>query len=160
MDDDPGLQLVHLLRGITVEFDLFAAGFADTHHLHPTDLRALIHLLDAARAGTVATPGWLGEQLGLNSASTTGLVDRLEQAGHVRRTRDTRDRRRVLLAVEEQAIALGWSFFGPLLTALVTAMRSFTEAELDTVRRFLRTMTDVVVANRQGVAADSATAER
>lgn len=159
-DQDPGLQFVHLLRGITMEFDLFAAGFANTHRLHPTDLRALIHLLDAARAGTVATPGWLGEQLGLNSASTTGLIDRLEQAGHVRRSRDTRDRRRVLLAVEEQAIALGWSFFGPLVAELVTAMRPFTDAELDTVRRFLRTMTEVVLANRQGLAVESATGKQ
>src|SRR3954454_3952527 len=131
-----------------MEFDLLAAEFAKRHQLHPTDLRALIHLLDAARAGTVATPGWLGEQLGLNSAWTTGLIDRLEKAGHVRRVRDTQDRRRVLLAVEEQAIALGWSFFGPLITELVTAMRSFSEAELDTVRRFLLTMTGGGLAAR------------
>jgi DNA-binding MarR family transcriptional regulator len=148
-DQEPGLQLVHLLRGLTVEFDLLAAEFATTHRLHATDLRALIHLLDATRAGTVATPGWLGEQLGLNSASTTGLIDRLEKAGHLRRVRDTQDRRRVLLTVEEQAIALGWSFFGPLMTDLVTAMQSFSEPELDTVRRFLRAMTDVVLTTRQ-----------
>jgi len=73
----------------------------------------------------------------------------LEKAGHVRRVRDTQDRRRVLLVVEEQAVALGWSFFGPLITELVTAMRSFSEAELDTVRRFLLTMTEVVLATRQ-----------
>jgi DNA-binding MarR family transcriptional regulator len=158
-DQEPGLQLVHLLRGLTVEFDLFAAEFANTHRLHPTDLRALIHLLDAARAGTVATPGWLGEQLGLNSASTTGLIDRLEKAGHVRRVRDTQDRRRVLLAVEEQAIALGWSFFGPLITELVTAMRSFSDAELDTVRRFLLAMTEVVLATRLAPNVGSATSQ-
>lgn len=148
-DQEPGLELVHLLRGLTAEFDLFAADFANTHRLHPTDLRALIQLLDAARAGTVATPGWLGEQLGLNSASTTGLIDRLEKAGHVRRVRDTQDRRRVLLNVEEQAIALGWSFFGPLITELVTATRAFSAAELDTVRRFLLATTEVVLATRR-----------
>jgi DNA-binding MarR family transcriptional regulator len=156
-DQEPGQQLIHLLRGLTVEFDLLAAEFANKHRLHPTDLRALIHLLDAARAGTVATPGRLGEQLRLNSASTTGLIDRLEKAGHVRRVRDTQDRRRVLLTVEEQAIALGWSFFGPLITELATAMRSFSDAELDTVRRFLLTTTEVVLATRQDPKAESIT---
>ena len=151
-DQEPGLQLVHLLRGLTVQFNLFAAEFADTHGLHPTDLRALIHLLDAGRAGTVATPGWLGEQLGLNSASTTGLIDRLEKAGHVRRVRDTQDRRRVLLTVEAEAITLGWSFFGPLIRELVTAMRSFSDTELDTARRFLLTMTEVLVTTRRAPA--------
>jgi DNA-binding MarR family transcriptional regulator len=147
-DQEPGLQLVHLLRGLIVESDLFAAQFATAHGLRLTDLRALIHLLDAARAGIAATPGWLGEQLRLNSASTTGLVDRLEKSGHVRRARDAQDRRRVLLTVEEQAIAMGWSFFGPVITELTTALRSLSEAELDTVRRFLLTTTEIVLANR------------
>src|SRR5215211_6889326 len=147
-DREPGMQLVHLLRAMTVELDLFGAGFAAANRLHATDLRALIHLLDAARAGTPATPGWLGERLGMNSASVTALVDRLERAGHLRRERDGRDRRRVLLTVEDRAVALGWSFFGPLITGMVTAMRDFDEVELATVRRFLRAMTEVATASR------------
>lgn len=145
MDEQgPGMQMVHLLRRITVEFDLLGAEFAHLHRMHPTDLRALIHLLDAGRAGITATPGWLGEQLGLNSASVTALIDRLERLGLIRRTRDGRDRRRILLDVEPQAEALGWDFFGPLITELVTAMQSFNEAELATVRRFLLAIADVV----------------
>ena len=140
------MRLVHLLRGITVDLDLLGARFATERGLHPTDLRALIHLLDAARAGTTATPGWLGEQLRLNSASTSALIDRLERAGHLRRTRDTHDRRRVLLTVEEQAVALGWSFFGPLITAMVTATTAFDPGELATIERFLRAMTDAVTS--------------
>jgi DNA-binding MarR family transcriptional regulator len=148
-DHEPGMRMVHLLRAITVDLDLFGAEFAGLHGLHPTDLRALIHLLDAGRSDTTATPGWLGEQLGLNSAAVTALVDRLERLGHVRRVRDTRDRRRVLLVVEAGAVSLGWSFFGPLITGMVTAMRSFDEAELVTVERFLRSMKGVVVAGRR-----------
>jgi DNA-binding MarR family transcriptional regulator len=153
-DREPGLRLVHLLRGLTVEFDLLGAEFATMHRLHPTDLRALIHLLDAARAGTRATPGWLGARLRLNSASTTELVDRLERAGHVRRVRDTQDRRRVVIVVEEQAVALGWSFFGPLISQLVTSMRAFSEADLETVQRFLVTMTEAVLAARRAPTVD------
>lgn len=138
------MRLVHLLRGITVQFDLFGAQFAAQHGLHPTDVRALIHLLDAERAGLTATPGWLGGQLGLNSAAVTALIDRMERLGHIRRTRDTRDRRRVLLTVEPQAVALGWSFFGPLIERLVSQMQSFDAAELETAERFLTAMTEAV----------------
>lgn len=155
MDDrEPGLEMVHLLRAITVQLDLFGAEFAGKHGLHPTDLRALIQLLDTARAGTTTTPGRLGAELGLNSASTTALVDRLERAGHIRRVRDTHDRRRVLLAVDDQAVALGWSFFGPLITEMVTAMRAFDDDELATVRRFLVSMNDVVAASRNSAGPD------
>lgn len=148
-DQDPALHLVHLLRAITVELDLFGAEFADGNGLHPTDLRALIHLLNDDRAGLTTTPGRIGGQLGLNSASTTALIDRLERLGLVSRERDTHDRRRVLLTVEDKAVALGWSFFGPLINNMVTAMRSFEDAELTTVRRFLMEMRDVVVSGRQ-----------
>ncbi|MCX5008288.1 MarR family winged helix-turn-helix transcriptional regulator [Streptomyces sp. NBC_00638] len=150
MDDrNPDLHLVHLLRAVTVELDLFAAEFAGLHGLHPTDVRALIHLLDAGRADTPATPGWLGAQLGVNSASTTALIDRLEDLELVRRERDTRDRRRVLLTVTDKAVALGWSFFGPLIDEMVASMRTFDEEDLATVRRFLLAMRDVAATGRR-----------
>lgn len=142
------MQMVHLLRAVTMELDLFAAEFAETNRLHPTDLRALIHLLDATRAGTHATPGWLADQLGLNSATITGLLDRLERTGHVQRIRDAQDRRRVHVVVQERAINLGWSFFGPLIDRIIATMRGYDEAELETVRRFLRGIVDAVVAQR------------
>ncbi|MEV6206447.1 MarR family transcriptional regulator [Kitasatospora sp. NPDC051914] len=131
------MELVHLLRAVTVEFDLLGADFAARHGLHPTDLRALIHLLDADRAGETVTPGRLGAALRLNSAGTTGLVDRLERLGLVRRSRDEQDRRRVLLTVDEKAVALGWSFFGPVIGGLVSAGGAFDEAELAIVHRYL-----------------------
>jgi DNA-binding MarR family transcriptional regulator len=136
-DQSPVMGLVHSLRAVTVEFDLLGAEFAARHGLHPTDVRALIHLLDAARAGTRATPGWLGEQLRLNSSGTTALVDRLERLGWVRRSRDTADRRRVLLEVEEEAARLGWAFFGPVIGEVVAAAEGFEAGELETVRRFM-----------------------
>ncbi|MFF9773696.1 MarR family winged helix-turn-helix transcriptional regulator [Streptomyces sp. NPDC013978] len=136
-DQSPVMGLVHLLRAVTVKFDLLGAEFAARHGLHPTDVRALIHLLDAARAGERATPGWLGEQLRLNSAGTTALVDRLERLGLVQRSRDTADRRRVLLEVEEKAMELGWAFFGPVIDEVVAAAEGFEAGELETVRRFL-----------------------
>ncbi|KUL51431.1 MarR family transcriptional regulator [Streptomyces sp. NRRL F-4489] len=131
------MRLVHLLRAVTVEFGLRGAEFAGRNGLHPTDLRALICLLDAERAGATLTPGRLGEALRLNSAGTTALLDRLERLGLVRRRRDERDRRRVLLAVEQKAVEVGWAFFGPLIANLVETAEDFTPGELDAIQRYL-----------------------
>lgn len=136
-DQDAGMRLVHLLRAVTVELDRMGERFAAAHALHPTDVRALICLLDSARTGAPATPGTLGTQLGLNSAGTTAVVDRLERLGHVRRERDTRDRRRVLLKVDESAVTLGWSFFGPLIQDIVALMGRYDTTEQATIERFL-----------------------
>lgn len=149
-ESDSGLQMFHRLRRLTVELELSRTEFARLHGLHATDLRALIALLDAGRAGVPATPGWLGEQLGLNSAGTTTLIDRLERLGHVRRVRDTRDRRKVFLEVTSEAVELGWAFFGPQIGAMVAGMRAFTDAELATAGRFLDAMSDIAASQRDG----------
>ncbi|MFC3985090.1 MarR family winged helix-turn-helix transcriptional regulator [Streptosporangium jomthongense] len=147
-EQDAGMRVVHLLRAITVELDRMGERFAAGHDLHPTDVRALICLLDAARTGTPATPGTLGASLGLNSAGTTAVVDRLERLGHVRRERDTRDRRRVLLKVDESAVALGWGFFGPLIHEIVAVMGRFDAAEQATIERFLGVVHEAVALGR------------
>ncbi|MFI0713191.1 MarR family winged helix-turn-helix transcriptional regulator [Streptomyces inhibens] len=139
-----GMDLVHLLREVTLRLDLAGAQFAGRNGLHPTDLRALIGLLDAARAGTESTPGRLGAGLGLNSAGTTALIDRLERLGLIRRVRDTRDRRRVLLEVDERAVALGQSFFGPLIDRTLALLTTFEPGEQAAIRRFLSGVRDTV----------------
>ncbi|MEU9120362.1 helix-turn-helix domain-containing protein [Streptomyces sp. NPDC048506] len=132
-----GMDLVHLLREVVLQLDVAGAEFAGRNGLHRTDLRALIALLDADRAGIESTPGRLGARLGLNSAGTTALIDRLERLGLIRRVRDTRDRRRVLLEVDERALALGESFFGPLIGRVLGLLDTFDAGERDAIRRFL-----------------------
>ncbi|MER6020504.1 MarR family winged helix-turn-helix transcriptional regulator [Streptomyces anulatus] len=134
---DTRIELIHLLRRVTVEFGLRQAEFAARNGMHPTDVRALICLLDAERAGTAATAGLLGARLGLHSAGTTAVVDRLVRLGHVTRTRDPRDGRRVLLAVDERAVELGRAFFGPFIGAADTVLRGLDARETEAVRRFL-----------------------
>jgi len=133
----PELEIVHLLRAVTVELGLHSARFAHRNDMHPTDVRALIALMDASRAGEEMTAGRLGGVLGLNSAGTTALVDRLARAGHVRRVRAEGDRRKVLVEVDERAVALGWSHFGPLIGRAVELLREYDEQELAAIRGFL-----------------------
>jgi len=136
-EQGPELEIVHLLRAVTLELGQHSARFAQRNDMHPTDVRALIALMDAARAGEEMTAGRLGAALGLNSAGTTALVDRLERAGHVRRVRGERDRRQVVVQVEERAVELGWAFFGPLIGRAVELLRECDDKELAAIRRFL-----------------------
>ncbi|WP_182909052.1 MarR family transcriptional regulator [Microbispora sp. H13382] len=144
--EGPEMEIFHLLRAVAVEYGLRQADFAAEHGMHVTDVRALIRLLDAERAGTGATAGFLGAGLGLNSAGTTAVIDRLERLGLVRRIRDVRDRRRVLLKVEERAKELGWSHFGPLIDGAVAVLSGFDERQTAAVRLFLRTTLDALTA--------------
>lgn len=142
----PEMEVVHLLRAATVELALHSARFASRNGMHPTDVRALIALMDASRAGEEMTAGRLGAALGLNSAGTTALVDRLERAGHVRRLRDPRDRRKVVIEVTERAVELGWSSFGPLIERTVGLMQGYDERELAAIKGFLAGVRDAATA--------------
>ncbi|MCN9239894.1 MarR family transcriptional regulator [Streptomyces sp. RY43-2] len=140
----PELETVHLLRAVTVELALHSARFAHRNGMHPTDVRALIALMDASRGGEDIPVGRLGALLGLNSAGTTALIDRLERLGHVRRVRDERDRRRVLVEVDPRAVELGQEFFGPLTGRTVDLLKGYDERELAAVRGFLTGVREAV----------------
>ncbi|MFF2851630.1 MarR family winged helix-turn-helix transcriptional regulator [Streptomyces sp. NPDC058001] len=133
----PAMEIVHLLRAVVVDLGLLNAEFAARNGMHPTDVRALICLMDALRADTPLTAGLLGTRLGLNSAGTTAVIDRLERLGHVHRVRDGHDRRRVHIELDERAIALGTAFFGPLIDRTVDLLTGYDERELAAVRGFL-----------------------
>ncbi|MEU8797359.1 MarR family transcriptional regulator [Spirillospora sp. NPDC048819] len=62
-------------------------------NLGASDLYAL-NVLDLAGA---MTPGELGARTGLTTGPTTRLIDRLEQAGYVRRAPSPEDRRKVIV---------------------------------------------------------------
>lgn len=140
-ENSPRYLLIRQLRALVTELDTRGAHFARSAALHPTDLRALIALLDAERDAVPATPAWLGHALGgMNSATITSVIDRLERAGLVERTNDRRDRRRVLLTVTERARNTGNEFFGAIIDDALVALDTFDADELDTIRRFLDAM--------------------
>ncbi|MDV7084931.1 winged helix-turn-helix transcriptional regulator [Rhodococcus sp. IEGM 248] len=149
VNPDEGARTVHRLRALAVELNLLGAEFAQLHGLHTTDLRALICILDADRAGLAATPGWLGGQLGINSASVTALLDRMEKAGLIRRDRDADDRRRSLLAVTPRAVDLGQTFFGPLIDRTAAILDDFDAGERATISRFLDGVNRAVAVERR-----------
>ena len=147
-DDAPGT--VHRLRALTLLLDQHGQAFAEQHGLGRTDVRALIALLDLERAGVPASPTALARELRLTTASTTVLLDRLERAGHVRRTARTDDRRRVDVHVTDAAKELGWSFFGPVIDTVRTVLgdrdareRAVIDAFLDDLAAALAPLGDV-----------------
>jgi DNA-binding MarR family transcriptional regulator len=151
--DDANLDLVLQLRRIGVEFDQISGAFATANSMHPTDLRALTLLLDAGREGLFATPGWLSDKLGMNSAGVSSLLKRLEPQGYIKRFPDTDDKRRVHILVDIRAEQVGRDFVGPLIDEVAAGLSGFSERDLKVVRRFLDTVEESVQAKRMAPSA-------
>jgi DNA-binding MarR family transcriptional regulator len=106
--------------------------------LSPGDYLAMKHLMTSEDA---LGPVELGTLVGMTSGSATGLVDRLERAGHVRRHRDPHDRRRLILEPTERALAAAAEELRPLEDALREVVSRFSADERATIERFLREAT-------------------
>ncbi|MGC4780859.1 MarR family winged helix-turn-helix transcriptional regulator [Micromonospora zamorensis] len=146
-------EITDNLRRYAADAQQVGHAFANLHGLNPTDLQALIAVMDAERLGDPITPGRLGEHLNLSSGSVTALIDRLERAGHIRRDRDTVDRRKVLLHYADQGAALAMQFFRPLGTRTDEVMARFGEDELEIVQRFMAEMSESLRGHRDSVRA-------
>lgn len=105
--------------------------------------RLRLRLLDSMALGHVMTadsplgPAELSARLGISTGSGTELVDRLERAGHLRRDRDTRDRRRVSLSASPDAVASLLGELDPLFTSLDELAEDFSAREQEAVIRYL-----------------------
>jgi DNA-binding MarR family transcriptional regulator len=125
--------------------------FAKAHAMHPTDLQALVVILNAERQGEPATPGTLRQVLNLTSGAVTGTVDRLVRAGHVRREADAQDRRQVRLHQDVAGQELGREFFGPLGRRVEGTMAGYDERELELIEHFMRSMAEAMAEHRRSL---------
>jgi DNA-binding MarR family transcriptional regulator len=72
---------------------MFHQNVADVLGLHITDHKCL----DLIRQYGAMPAGRLAELTGLTTGAVTGIIDRLEKVGYVRRTNDPKDRRRTII---------------------------------------------------------------
>lgn len=80
-------------REISTETIMFHQAVADVLGLHITDHKGLDLIY---RYGPMPA-GRLAELTGLTTGAVTGIIDRLEEAGYVRRVNDPKDRRRTII---------------------------------------------------------------
>jgi len=91
---------------------LMGQAAADRIGINSTDLNCLNILSFSGHM----TAGELAKATGLTTASITGVIDRLEEAGFVRRERDPHDRRRVVVRLSlDKAVSDVASVFAPML---------------------------------------------
>src|SRR6266700_3416431 len=109
--------------------------------INVTDLNCLNIV---ALAGPM-TAGELARATGLTTASITGVLDRLEEGGFVRRERDPKDRRRVIVNLNlGPALAEIGPTFGPLVKAWRAAAASYSDEELRLLLEFQQRFLDIV----------------
>lgn len=86
-------ELERKIRAASAQRTLYSGVLAGKLGLHQTDLECLFIIT----LGQNVTPGQLAAATGLTTGAITGVVDRIQRAGYIKRKRDPRDRRRLFL---------------------------------------------------------------
>jgi DNA-binding MarR family transcriptional regulator len=119
-------ELEEAMRRSSAHGALFGQAVAAAVGVSSSDLECLdlLHLEGRVTAGRLA------EVTGLTTGAITGVVDRLEKAGYVRRERDKIDRRKVFITVVAETTAKLGRFYQPMQQAMHKLWSSYSEAEL------------------------------
>jgi len=105
--------------------------------LGETDMRALRFIIAMQNHGRVVTPGAIAEHLGITTASTTKLVDRLAAGDHVRRFQHPSDRRSLAIEVTEETRRVARETVGRSHARRFDAAARLTAEEREIVIHFL-----------------------
>lgn len=129
--------VVRALRKVNWEGSILGQTVAIRLGLSESDIEALELLVDTGSE----TAGRLAELMGLTTGAVTRMIDRLEQAGYVRRTTDPADRRRVVV----QPVPERLGEIEPLLEGVgaITAreLEGYTAEQRELISGFLQRVT-------------------
>lgn len=128
------------MRAITAQSDRIGRHFARTNDVGSSDFHALLHIMVGETAGEPLSLAQLRQRMDVSPAAITYLVDRMIEAGHIRREPDPEDRRKWLLRYEESGMTLAHSFFSPLRDHLNTAMADLSDKDLVAAHRVFTAM--------------------
>jgi DNA-binding MarR family transcriptional regulator len=132
-------RVIRALRRVNFEGSIFGQNVAIRFGLSESDVDTLERL---AEYGSI-TAGHLSELMGLSTGAITRVLDRLEQAGYIRRSADPADRRRVIVSLVPDKTAGLEALTDRLAEASEAELARYTEDQLDAIADFLARMTEV-----------------
>ena len=133
-------ELIREFRASTNQDLAFEHLAAEQLGVNETDL----HCVNIIENSGGLSAGELASRSGLTAGGVTGVIDRLERAGFVRRVSDASDRRRVMVEVTAAFYGRADRIWGPLAADWHEALAAhFTVQELKRITDFLAATNDL-----------------
>lgn len=114
------------------ETALFHQVAAAHYGLGVTDMKALGALLQEGPM----TAGQIAKRLSLTTGAVTNVIDRLERQDFVRRMPDAKDRRKVIVAVNQEKLASGANVYLSIGDAFQRLHETYSTEQLEFLVRF------------------------
>jgi DNA-binding MarR family transcriptional regulator len=139
-----GVAVLNALRRYRAAETAMRRRTRDTMGMGETDLLAVRYLLQAQRSGRKISPKDLAAYLGISSASTTILIDRLVKSNHVRREPHPTDRRALVITPTTETDDEVRATLGVMHRRMMSIAEGLSPADAHVVATFLEQMRSAV----------------
>jgi DNA-binding MarR family transcriptional regulator len=131
------MRVLTSIRAVSDAMERMHSGMKGDMAMNATDVAALRLLIIRESQERSVSPRDIARHLRISTASTTKLLDRLVDSGHVERRPHPSDRRGRIVVLTEASRHAFFRAFGERLRAMRSVAMRFDEAELDVIGRFL-----------------------
>lgn len=136
-------------RSLGNSSSMLVSACADRLGIHSTDWGCVLLLAEAHPEPLTA--GQLAELTGLTTGAVTGVLDRCEKAGFLRRERDPGDRRRVIVRLVPEAMTRIQPMFDGMIADMLALQRDYSDDELAVVLDVITRASEILRAHARRI---------
>lgn len=138
------LDVLLAVRAFADAMDRMHGGMKSDMDMNSTDLAALRMMIVREQRGQPVSPHEMARHLRISTASTTKLLDRLSEAGHVRRLPHPSDRRARVVELTDESRHTFYRHFRERLQTMREVAERYSEDDLRVIGRFLGELGEVL----------------
>ncbi|SHF31913.1 DNA-binding transcriptional regulator, MarR family [Desulfacinum infernum DSM 9756] len=147
MVDPTVVHITKRLRQIARELDIHSKHIQETYKI---TVPQLICLREIYEHGPISL-GALTKIVFLNSSTVTGIVDRLEKRSLVRRTRVSKDRRKIHVEITDEGVEFIKNAPTPLQDTFVERLQQLGEEEVQSILWAIERLVQLLTSDSEGV---------
>jgi DNA-binding MarR family transcriptional regulator len=133
-------EIIYSIRRLMQAGELYTKELNKIYNISSAQLNCLLTLHENGPL----SPSHIAKYIMVNSSTVTGIIDRLEKKGLVRRLRISTDRRKITIELTESGRILAEHAPPPIQQKLIDGLNNISENEIDGIARTLIRLTSML----------------
>jgi DNA-binding MarR family transcriptional regulator len=138
--EDKTKNIIYSIRRLTQAGELYSKELNKTYSISAAQLNCLLALYENGSL----PPSQIAKHMLVKSSTVTGVVDRLEQKGLVKRVRNSPDRRVITIELTDAGKQLAENAPPPIQQKIIDGLKQLSNAEIDEIAIAISRLTDLL----------------
>jgi DNA-binding MarR family transcriptional regulator len=133
-------EIIYSIRRLMQAGELYTKELNKIYNVSSAQLNCLLALYENGPL----SPSQIAKHILVNSSTVTGIIDRLEQKGLVRRLRISQDRRVITIELTKNGKVLAENAPPPVQQKIIDGLNKLSEEQIDQTATILLNLTDML----------------